>query len=178
MSEQKVDERSPLTKDGLTPLGHIKIPKDEFEADLEVLDRFQAFSAELLRISLLGIAGIGFFVSNILLRDRNQTNGQAAFSDAPSLYRVRFYLLASLICLGISAGCALLHRYFSSDSIAIHLQSLRMDLRQAAGDLERAERIRKKRGRQFWISGKMLGVSAILLWLGSLLLGYAFSLAL
>jgi hypothetical protein len=41
-------------------LGLIDTPDNTFSNDLHVSDRYQAFSAEMLRLALLGIAGIGF----------------------------------------------------------------------------------------------------------------------
>jgi len=40
----------------------MKIDEDEYKADAMLLDKYQAYSAELLRISLLGIALLGFFI--------------------------------------------------------------------------------------------------------------------
>ncbi|MEP6789411.1 MAG: hypothetical protein ABJB40_13315 [Acidobacteriota bacterium] len=34
-----------------------------FDKDLEILDRYQAFSAEVLRLALAGMAAIGFLVT-------------------------------------------------------------------------------------------------------------------
>ena len=41
--------------DQKTSLGMIAVPNDILKRDIEVLDRYQAFSSELLRLSLLAI---------------------------------------------------------------------------------------------------------------------------
>ena len=42
-----------------------KIEKEFYEADVAMLDRYQAFSGELLRVSLLGIGVVGFFAEKL-----------------------------------------------------------------------------------------------------------------
>ncbi len=79
------------------PLGLMQLPNNTFEHDLAVSNKYQSFSTELLRLSLLGIAAIGFLVANILAKDVPHSNSY-----------LKYFLSASLACLGLSAGCALL----------------------------------------------------------------------
>ena len=55
-------------------LGEIEVPA--LKHDFELSDLYQNFSAEMLRLSLLGIASVGFLIANVLLnslpRDPNQ----------------------------------------------------------------------------------------------------------
>ena len=102
-------------------LGHIKAPPG-FKNDLDMLDRYQAFSAELLRISLLALSGLGALIvaryPNILdLREL-----------APGSRRA---ILFAALLFGVAAAAALLHRYFSADSMATQLVILR---RQSKGE--------------------------------------------
>jgi hypothetical protein len=51
------------------PLGLVELPDKTIDFDLILLQRYQEFSAELLRVSLIGISAIGFVVSHMLLRE-------------------------------------------------------------------------------------------------------------
>ena len=155
------------------PLGLTKLPDKTFEHDLAVSDRYQSFSAELLRLALLGIAAIGFLVTNILLRTAS-LSGNPGTPPRPLPPEFKLYLSTSLICLGLSAACALLHRYFGSDSVAYHLASLRRDLRQAPGDDAKAKEEREGRNWRFRWSGRLLFVSGFLLWIGAISLAISF----
>lgn len=107
--------------------GLIQIPERTFEHDLTVGDRYQKFSAEILRLALFGIAAVGFLLINFLF---------GASDKAPEMFGIvkktlansdfRFYVFASLYLFGFSAGLALLHRYFASDGAAYHLKYLRL----------------------------------------------------
>src|SRR5262245_52865778 len=41
-------------------LGSVRVPEENYKADLELMDRCQAYAAELVRLALLGVAGLGF----------------------------------------------------------------------------------------------------------------------
>lgn len=117
-------------KKKITPLGLIKLPDDTIEKDFVVLDKYQAFSAELLRLSLLAIGGIGFLIANVFkLGDAN-----GAFADFLQKANNKISLVGSLILFGLTAAFALLHRYYSSDSIACQLHYYRMITRGLESD--------------------------------------------
>lgn len=161
---------APKKEDNKIALGHFPLPERTFEYDVTVSDKYQAFSAELLRLALLGIAAIGFLITNILLKSDSTT---AKSSESIST-EVKSCVIVSLICLGISAACSLLHRYFASDSIAYHLESLRLDIRQAKGDDNDASSERKGRRWRLKLSGILLLASGALLWLGAVFIITAF----
>jgi hypothetical protein len=158
------------------PLGLIELPDKTFEHDLAVSDRFQSFSAELLRLALLGIAAIGFLVTNIIFKDAARPSASTVPPrPLPSEFKV--YLSVSLVCLGLSAAFALVHRYIGSDSVAYHLAYLRRGIRQAADDSKRAEEERQGRDWRFRWSGRLLFISGLLLWLGAISLAASFIVA-
>lgn len=101
------------------PLGLIEIGDKAFEHDLSVSSKYQAFSTELLRLSLLGIAALGFLLKEIVFNEKNS----ARITELSSKLSSPFTVCLSL--LGLSALAALLHRYTGPDSIACHLSSLR-----------------------------------------------------
>lgn len=43
-------------------LSEIPIEENIYKADLTVLEKYQSFSSELLRLSLLSLAGYGFLI--------------------------------------------------------------------------------------------------------------------
>jgi hypothetical protein len=141
-------------------LGHCSLPERTIEHDFAVQDRYQAFSGELLRISLLGLGVIGVGASKVLFPE-----GSSAFDLTDS---VRLGVIVSLLGFAVSAGAALVHRYASVDSLSWHIQSLRRDVRDAEGDAKLAEKERRLRYRQFIrardalrVSATSLGVAAI-----------------
>lgn len=151
-------------------LGLIDTPENTFSNDLQVSDRYQTFSAEMLRIALLGIAGIGFLVVNILLKDSAKSRDLVAGDNRSFM----LFMSISLVCLGVSAAFSLVHRYLSTDSLACHLRSLRLEKRDGQGDCEHVAYERKKRKRLFWWSARILLIAGALLWLGAISLALSF----
>jgi hypothetical protein len=46
------------------------IDEKAYKADLELQDRYTAYSAEILRLALLGIAGDGFLLKDVVFADQ------------------------------------------------------------------------------------------------------------
>ena len=128
-------------------LGAIEISDKTFVHDVVISDRYQTFSAELLRLSLLGITAIGFLIVNILLKDQLVVVHRQVFVG---------FLTASLLCLGLSSAGALFHRWLSSDSLAEHLLLLRLETRHAQGDADLVIASKGKRRKQFKRAGLSL----------------------
>lgn len=62
-------------------LGHLAVPTS-FEYDLSLLDRYHAFSAEIVRIFLLGLSEIGALIFKIVFVSNSQEAGLADGSPA------------------------------------------------------------------------------------------------
>ena len=103
-------------------LGGLEVNENCYKVDLAVLERYQAFSTEVLRLSLLGIAGYGFLISNVIFRvgPGQELKYLQAFSNNKEL------LAAGAIALGISAATAPGHRYFSTDCLTHFVRRLRL----------------------------------------------------
>jgi len=142
------------------------IPTDALKHDWELLDKYQAFSAELLRMSLAGIAGVGFLVTVLAGKD----GGMLKISGVPSLSL--WTMAVSLLSFGFSAGTALAHRFVSSDSMAFHISLLRMRLR--GGAKEKIAREKAVRDSRLKLSGLLLSVSGFFLSIGALALAISF----
>jgi hypothetical protein len=115
-------------------LGHYDTPSS-FKSDLDILERYQAFSAEILRIALLGLSGLGVLIFNsfFVRPERNATLPELPF-DA------RWGVMGAAVLFGIAAAAALVHRYCSADSAACHLRVLRLQVAGREADDERKRR--------------------------------------
>lgn len=103
-------------------MGGFALKEDLYKADLAVLDRYQAFSSEMLRLALLGIAGYGFLISNVLFR--GDGNGRYPYLDL--LAQNRLVLIVGLLALATASATALGHRYFSTDCLTHFVRRLRL----------------------------------------------------
>ncbi len=106
-------------------LGGDKVAEDRFKVDFAVLDRYQAFTTEVLRLSLLGLAGYGFLISNVVFRTlpNNDQRFLKAFNDNQLLWA------AGIVALGIAAASALAHRYYSTDCMTHFVRRIRLSER-------------------------------------------------
>ncbi len=147
-------------------LGLVELPESATEPDFEIQLRYQNFSAELLRLSLLGISGLGFIAFKYVF----PANGESSELPGP----VTIWIAVGLLALGVSSVAALVHRYVSVDSLSWHLQALRHELRNEAGDLEASISDRKKRYIRFKISGWAIIVSSASLAVGAISTAIAF----
>jgi hypothetical protein len=108
-------------------LGGLRLDEDIYKVDLAVLDRYQAFSGELLRLSLLGIAGYGFLITNVFLKSNG---GSSGFVTQVPRYVMNIALPAGAVVLALSAMTALGHRYFSTDCITHYVRRIRLFKKQ------------------------------------------------
>lgn len=145
-------------------LGLVPLDERTFEHDMAVLAKFQDFSAELLRIALIGISAIGFVAAKSIFPDEK---GQV-YNHIPTSAKI--FLTMSLILLGLSVACSLVHRYSSTDSISWHLQAMRRYSRNEPTDEEQAKKESEKRLMQFKRSKFALAVAATSLGLAAICL--------
>jgi hypothetical protein len=80
--------------------------------DFELTKLYQAYSSELLRIAIAGIAIVGFLIQHLKLLEKKNN-------------WVNVLIGAGMISLAVSSAFALLHRYFSTDSMAYFIAHLR-----------------------------------------------------
>lgn len=91
----------------------------KYKSELEIIDRWQSFSAELLRLSLLGIAIFGFLYQQVL------ANFDAAkYSDVP-IDSIKWLSKLSVICFAVSTVCALIYRYGSTEAMMHFLRGIK-----------------------------------------------------
>lgn len=152
-------------------LGGIVIEEETLKHDWMLTDKYQAFSAELLRLAGLGIAVVGFLY-------------EKAFQNSQDL------LAKSLAGCGVFAFAlaivfALLHRYYSSDTMACHIRYLRLRHRKekegeslSGTDREAIEQ-EVKREKALWHDrmascGAWLALSSIFFAAGGILVAVSF----
>lgn len=101
---------------------------DELDRDFRIAELYMGFSAELLRLALVGIGLFGFLLTEHLVRLEQLTEGKG---------RSAFAL--GLVCLVICACAALAHRYLAGESMAYQVSVLRTRaVCQAAPEADRA----------------------------------------
>jgi hypothetical protein len=146
-------------------LGLVQLSKDALEQDWKVTDGYVSYSAELLRLALLAITGIAAICLKLL--DKG-----TLLSVSVRTFRVPLLLLL------LSSGCALAHRFISTDSMYFHIEGLRRTLRNRparaasralAGqrsDKERAVLLFQSRNQRYKIASYLLSAAAALLLFG------------
>lgn len=102
-------------------LADIDVPDGAYKPDFELTDRFQGFATELLRLALLGIAGYGFLISEVLMKLRLADTH--APSNAPPLLESSNarVLVVGILALGAAAGFALVYRLWSTSCLGRQL---------------------------------------------------------
>jgi hypothetical protein len=134
-----------------------------YQSELALLDRYHAFSAELLRIALIGLAAFGFLLKETFVRiDWAQANCWLISS--------KVFAAVSVAMLGLSAACALAQRYASTEAARFFFYSLRLHSvspNTSASAHERSDWL-KWRGFSLYISVRLKAMAAITLGLASL----------
>ena len=103
-----------------------------YKHHFELLDRYQAFSAEVLRLSLATIAAFGFFLGI------EHGEGLTIAHQMVSHTGPRWLIGSGLVALVISAAAALAHRYVSADAMYYILLSDTRALRDDEAAVRRA----------------------------------------
>jgi len=147
-------------------LGLVKLDDHTVEHDFTMLARFQEFSAELLRLALLGISAIGFVASKLLFPGKD--------SPPPTISGgAKMFLAVALFMFCVATAGSLLHRYVSADSMSWHIQAMR---RYKTGDEKQADianREAKQRFKRFKMSQKALSTASLGLATGAIALALA-----
>jgi hypothetical protein len=167
------------------------ISKEHYDADLVIYDRFQSYSAELLKLSLAGLGGIGFFLS-FISQDKSGQFGKVL----ASCWFVFFCCMATG-SFTLAVALSLCHRFFATDGLFYHIRAIKLMMQigiTPQGDskavvqqenvttseperekqLTKVEKDEEARNDKFWWSAWCLWLSACGLFLGAASLGGAF----
>ncbi|HEX9980214.1 MAG TPA: hypothetical protein VGB50_06585 [Flavobacterium sp.] len=112
----------------------IAVEEDHYKVDFHILDKYQGFSAEILRLALIGLAVFGFLLSDIIFKVEG-INKTFILLD-PFVENIVLFGAGALMLLA-AALCALGHRYFSTDCMTHFVRRYR--LRQQKKDLNEVE---------------------------------------
>lgn len=94
----------------------IDIPESTWKPDFDLIDRYQNFANELMRISLLGIAGYGFLISEVCMKDATYSHLLRPLSST---------ILFGAAFLGLSLVLVLAYRFISSACLFYQVLILR-----------------------------------------------------
>lgn len=95
-----------------------KLDEDEYKTEVDLADKYQSFVAELLRLSLLGIAVFGFLYKEIFM----------------NLYHCGLFSIIGIakllgatgvLMFGLSAASALLFRYKATEGVRYYIMAFR-----------------------------------------------------
>jgi hypothetical protein len=100
-------------------LAKLDVREGHYKADLELHDRSQSFSSELLKLALGGIVVVGFLLAN--------------FPKGPLEYElkdtaIRLLFSTAVMAFALAAGSALLQRFWASSALFHHLQVIKLVL--------------------------------------------------
>ena len=136
----------------------------KYRAELELVDRYQSFVAELLRLSLAGIAVFGFLYEYLISSTNVLANVLAAFG---------------VLMFGISAASALVFRFFAAEGARFYIEALRITRAYADGAQKQLARKRLDiRDKKIRICRTSKAIAAVTLALGGVLEAFAFFLLL
>lgn len=135
------------------------ITEDDYKVDLELLDRYQGFSTELLRIFLLGVSLLGFFFQHV---------ASGSHFSPESKERILLLLAAAATAFLVSSVFALGHRYFSTDGVFHHIRAAR----RRHSDAESAKVDELMRNRRYRSSTRYLAAAAVFCGLGTTVLTF------
>jgi hypothetical protein len=136
------------------------ISETEYKADLEVLDRYQAYSAEVARLATLMIVAFGFLLS-FAFHDGARTQ----FGNA--LLQHGRVLQSGIISLGAAIGFALAHRYVSTEVLTSLIRSLRLSKNTVDSGDETLAKERKPFLRNLRLSGLLIAAASLFLVIGA-----------
>jgi hypothetical protein len=95
----------------------VKLEETAYRADFDLLEFYQGFSSELLRISMIGLAAIG-----ALLSVGPVTSGAGKIiENLLTAANCRSNIIGAVLSFVVAAAFSLIHRYASSDSMAWHI---------------------------------------------------------
>lgn len=109
-------------------LSDIPIQEDNYKVDFIILEKYQGFSSELLRLSLVCLAIYGFLITNVIFKN---TDSQGENTLLPIFLKSEVLFMFGAIVLIFAALFALGHRYFSTDCMTHFIRGFRLRKRLA-----------------------------------------------
>lgn len=160
----------------------IEVSQARYDVDMVLHDRYQSFSAELLKLSLAGIGVVGFFLT-LIAGDKTHS-----FQNIVNDSFFKTFCILSLVSLAGAVAFALLHRFFASDGMFHHIRAIKLMILFEQGYQVNLDEVCKnngsiqdeiikdesRRNKKFRRAGSFLVLSGFFLALGAALLGAVF----
>jgi hypothetical protein len=109
-------KNSPLSQ---TETAYGNIEEKQYKVEVELADRYQGFTAELVRLSLLGITVFGFLYKEVFWGFNPNEHPNVQIDDVKKIASWSIFLF------GICTLLALVFRYFSAESTRYYIEGLR-----------------------------------------------------
>ncbi len=146
-------------------LAKLDVTETHYKADLELHDRSQSFSSELLKLALGGIAVVGFLLANLPKGQLEQS-----LKDIP----VKVLFSAAVVAFAFSVAVSLLQRFYASSALFHHLQVIKLLMLEDNSPQSEVERNMSIRATKFIRAHSLLKCAAWLLVSAAILLSIAF----
>ena len=143
----------------------VELPEARYQVDMKLFDDGQNLSAELLKLSLAGVAVVGVFLQLL-----SKTPISAGLTDRP--FKLLFSF--SVVAFAISAAVALFQRFYASSGMFHHIKAMKIATSEDPSDCEATERELGTRLSNFQRAHSLLKAAAILLSCGAALMAGAF----
>ena len=141
------------------------LEEKRYKTEMELADRYQAFTAELLRLALLGIAAFGFLYKEAFLEFDTSQHPDV------DILAAKTRAACGIALFGLTSASALLFRYCSSETVRLYLDGLRFSA--AGADAEAAQSLICRRRLVYVCIISKAGAAAFLA-VGALLTSWAF----
>jgi hypothetical protein len=87
-------------------IADVEIPEEVWKPDFDIVDRYQSFANELMRIDLLAIGGFGFLIKDIVLEKSSKLT-----------FTCISMMIIALVCIILSLAAVLCHRFLSTSCL-------------------------------------------------------------
>lgn len=105
-----LENRPPAKK-----LSDVELSENIYKPDFQIGDKYSDYSTEIIRLSLLGLAGYGFLISNILIKilEASSKNGTTEGTLKLPILPIYHFIISivGVLSLGVSLGLSLYHRF-------------------------------------------------------------------
>jgi hypothetical protein len=95
------------------------LDEKQYKPEIALAEKYQAFTSELLRLALLGIAAFGFLYKEAFALFEQSEH------PAVDIATAKCFAASSMYLFGATALFALAFQYFSSETVRMYLEGLR-----------------------------------------------------
>jgi hypothetical protein len=146
-------------------LAKLAVPSDRYKADLDLHDRSQAFSSELLKLALGGIAVVGFLLAHFPAKRL-----ESVLDDT----YVAVLFSASVVAFALSVSFALLQRFYAAGAMFHHLHVIKLSMLNDSGVEDAISEHMMLRTKKFLQAHALLKTTALFLVIAAALVSTAF----